>query len=335
MAADGTVAGEGMVAEETSAHQLRRIGAYGVCWDGDGRLLLVRAGPRSTRPGTWCLPGGGIEHGEHPVDALTREVAEETGLAVAVVRVRTAAAELVVRPPYLEHTDGVVYDLAVTGGTLRPEVDGSSDVARWLTPAEVAGRPLSRFAADALGVPPPAVPRVLAGPSAVPREPAGPPVDSPATASNPQQRPRRGQRFAVYGLVTDPAGRMLLTKNADGYPAAGRWHLPGGGTDFGEQPSDALLREIIEESGQVGRVTGLMDVVHHHNRGGHEPGVGLVDWHGVRALYRVTVVDPTAPRVVEVGGSTAEAGWFTRAEAAALPLTDVAALLVTGGDRTP
>lgn len=62
--------------------QRRRIGAYGVCHDGDGRVLLVRASARSVRPGTWFLPGGGLAHGEHPADAVVREVAEETGLQI-------------------------------------------------------------------------------------------------------------------------------------------------------------------------------------------------------------------------------------------------------------
>ena len=52
--------------------------------------------------------------------------------------------------------------------------------------------------------------------------------------------PDRVQRFGAYGYVTDPDGRVLLTLIADGYPGAGRWHLPGGGTDFGESPTDCL-----------------------------------------------------------------------------------------------
>jgi ADP-ribose pyrophosphatase YjhB (NUDIX family) len=288
--------------------QRRRIGAYGLCRDDAGRVLLVRASARSVRPGTWFLPGGGVDHGEHPAGAVVREVDEETGLAVSVVGVRDVAAELVVRPPYLEHTDGVIYELAVTGGTLRPEVGGSSDLARWVAPAEAATLPLSRFAAQALGLPPPAPPDV---PAESPKRPA----------SGPQPRPARGQRFAVYGLTTDPAGRVLLTLISEGYPGAGQWHLPGGGTDFAEQPADGLLREITEESGQQGRITGLLTVAHHHNRAAVGPEGYPIDWHGVRALFQVEVPAPSPVRVLERNGSTAEAAWLSRAEAAALPLT--------------
>lgn len=51
--------------------------------DDVGRLLLAR---RAEEPyaGRWDTPGGFLEEGEHPVEALVRELAEETGLTVRV-----------------------------------------------------------------------------------------------------------------------------------------------------------------------------------------------------------------------------------------------------------
>lgn len=299
---------------------LRRIGAYGVCHDADGRALLVRALARSARPGMWFLPGGALEQGEDPADAVVRKVAEETGLTVQVAGLCDVAAEVVARPPALEHTDGVIYDLVVTGGTLRSEVDGTVDLARWVDPGELAALPLSRFVAHALG---------LALPMPVPQLPQLPlEPDLSAEPRQPAPRPRRGQRFGAYGLVTDSGGRVLLTLISDGYPGAGRWHLPGGGTAFGEQPANGLLREISEESGQVGRITGLLTVAHQHNPAALGPEGYPIDWHSVRAIFEVAVQHPTSPWVVDVGGSTADAAWFTRAEASALPLTDIAAAVL-------
>jgi len=54
-----------------------RISVKAVIKDVNGRILLLRE-----RDGSWELPGGGLEHGENPRDALTREIAEETGLTV-------------------------------------------------------------------------------------------------------------------------------------------------------------------------------------------------------------------------------------------------------------
>lgn len=58
--------------------------ACALCVDDDGRILLTR---RAWEPyaGMWDLPGGFLHEDEHPVDALRRELAEETGLEVEPV----------------------------------------------------------------------------------------------------------------------------------------------------------------------------------------------------------------------------------------------------------
>lgn len=48
-----------------------------------GKVLLLRRGETAPRdPGVWALPGGVVNDGETPDDAVVREVQEETGLAV-------------------------------------------------------------------------------------------------------------------------------------------------------------------------------------------------------------------------------------------------------------
>ena len=134
----------------------------------------------------------------------------------------------------------------------------------------------------------------------------------------------KGQRFAAYGFVTDPASRVLLTQIARNFPGAGRWHLPGGGTDVGEQPADALLRELYEETGQRGEIVELLGVTHRRSSGLVGPEGYPMNWHAVRALYRVLVPAPSQPSVTEAaGGSTATAAWFDPAELAGLETTEV------------
>ncbi len=302
--------------------QLRRIGAYGLCFDTDGRILLARGSQRSEFPGAWSLPGGGVEQGEHPEAAAVREFAEETGLVVEVTGLRQATADVcrLPRRDVLEHTDRLVYDVAVVGGTLRAETDGTTDLVRWAGPAELGGWPLLPFTARLLGLPTPAPTDVAAA-----VDETEPPRAVDGTAAPSTAPPTRGQRFGAYGLVTDPAGRVLLTRIAPGYPGAGRWHLPGGGTDFGELPEVALARELVEETGQHGRVTALLETSHRHDPAARGPEDVPMDWHVVRVLFRVLVDLPTEPVVTEAaGGSTEAAGWFPATQAASLGLTEVA-----------
>src|SRR5688572_25995285 len=51
---------------------------------GGPEILLCRLAPRISRQELWTLPGGGLDHGEDPRDALRREVMEETGLEAVV-----------------------------------------------------------------------------------------------------------------------------------------------------------------------------------------------------------------------------------------------------------
>lgn len=59
--------------------------AGAIVHDPSGRLLLVRRG-RAPSVGSWSIPGGRCQAGEDARDACVREVAEETGLSVEIVR---------------------------------------------------------------------------------------------------------------------------------------------------------------------------------------------------------------------------------------------------------
>ncbi|MFI0792370.1 NUDIX hydrolase [Micromonospora rubida] len=292
--------------------QRRRVGVYGICRDPDGRVLLVRGSDRADFPGVWQLPGGGLEHGEHPEAGVLREFAEESGLSVEVTGLLAVVADVTPLPGagVTLHTDRIVFAVRPGGGALRDEADGTTDLVRWSSPEEAAGLPLMPFTAEALGLPVTPLRRAASG-----------------TAPLPPPTTDRHQRFAAYGLVTDPAGRVLLTMIADGYPGAGWWHLPGGGTDHGEQPAGGLLRELVEEAGQLGRVVELLMVHNLHNPAALGPEGRPLDWHGVRVVYRVLVDEPTEARVTELaGGSTSAAAWFPPDRLEGLRMTEVAAL---------
>jgi 8-oxo-dGTP pyrophosphatase MutT (NUDIX family) len=119
--------------------------------------------------------------------------------------------------------------------------------------------------------------------------------------------PVRRIRLAAYGVIDD-GERVLLTRVAAGHPGAGRWTLPGGGLDHGEDPRDGARREIHEETGLPATIGELLDV----DAGRFPPGsrvTGGDDVHSVRLLFRAQVPTDVSPRVVEVDGSTDEVRW--------------------------
>jgi 8-oxo-dGTP diphosphatase len=299
--------------------QRRRIGVYGICRDGD-RVLLVRRTAGALGGGDWEIPGGGINHGEDPRAGLVREFREETGLEITIDRLRLVRTDFLRYPSREQviHLDRIIFDVAGAGGTLRSELGGSTDRAAYMTLAEAAAVPLRPWAAELLGLP---VLDPSPGATAAEIAAAEPPTGGLIT---------QVQRFAAYGLASDPAGRVLLTRIAPGYPGAGTWHLPGGGTDFGESATGGLARELAEETGQLGDVGDLLAIEGFHNPAAYGPERRPIDWHTVRTVFRVTVSRPTDPVVHDLGGSTDAAAWFTSAELGVLKLNRLARSVISG-----
>lgn len=57
------------------------VGVTGVIFNDKDEVLLFK---HSYRSHSWSLPGGYIKSGEHPCEALEREIKEESGLVVSV-----------------------------------------------------------------------------------------------------------------------------------------------------------------------------------------------------------------------------------------------------------
>jgi 8-oxo-dGTP diphosphatase len=65
----------------------------------------------------------------------------------------------------------------------------------------------------------------------------------------------------VVAAVVERDGRYLITRRLEGTHLAGLWEFPGGKTLPGEQPEDALRRELQEELGVEATVGDLIDTV--------------------------------------------------------------------------
>jgi 8-oxo-dGTP diphosphatase len=95
----------------------------------DGRLLAARRTAPPEAAGRWELPGGKVDPGESPDDALVREVDEELGCRVAVVRWLDGE-----QPIGDIHVLRVALCRPVEG---EPVAGSDHDELRWLAPDEV------------------------------------------------------------------------------------------------------------------------------------------------------------------------------------------------------
>ena len=59
----------------------------------------------------------------------------------------------------------------------------------------------------------------------------------------------RPRIHVVAGVLYDARGRVLIAQRPAGKVLAGRWEFPGGKLHDGEEPYDALVRELREELG--------------------------------------------------------------------------------------
>lgn len=117
------------------------------------------------------------------------------------------------------------------------------------------------------------------------------------------------QRLAGYAVVIAPVEgvrSLLLTSFTDS--RSGQWGLPGGGIDEGEDPIEAVHREVWEETGQRISISKPHSVQTSHFAG-RAPSGRFENYHAVRLIYTARCPEPVEPVVHDVGGSTDQATW--------------------------
>ncbi|PPL19801.1 NUDIX hydrolase [Microterricola pindariensis] len=120
-----------------------RVAAYGVIIR-DGHILLSHWNEHGRN--AWTLPGGGLEGDENPSQTAIREIFEETGYHAAldvllgidnhIIGSHSRLPGAVARPL---NSIRILYRAHVISGELAHERGGSSDEARWVPLAELAG----------------------------------------------------------------------------------------------------------------------------------------------------------------------------------------------------
>jgi len=98
----------------------------GIVLTKDGKIVLVR---RLNEPfkGYWALPGGFVEYGERVEEALKREVLEETGLKVRILKLVGVYSDPNRDPR--GHVISICYLCEEVGGKLRPSSDAMEAAA--------------------------------------------------------------------------------------------------------------------------------------------------------------------------------------------------------------
>ena len=276
----------------------QRVAAYAVILR-EGDILLSRLAERISPDELWTLPGGGLDHGEDPRDAVLREIHEETGLTAMVgetARVYSAHLPAAWRDGRRvdAHALRIVYDGWVPLDAPEPrvvEVDGSTVEAAW--------QPLARVLDGTV----PVAPMVLE-----------------ALADH---KPFRHQRLGAYAFVTREDSVLLVRISDRGFHT-GSWTLPGGGVHHGESPRSAVVRELREECGVDGAV-GELVAVHDDHFSGTAPNGRFEDFHSVALAFAVTLADGAEPALAEEDGTTDAVAWVavSEIESGAVPVLEL------------
>jgi 8-oxo-dGTP diphosphatase len=110
------------------------------------------------------------------------------------------------------------------------------------------------------------------------------------------------------GAIAVDNDRLLLVRRGHG-AAAGEWSVPGGRVEAGETLAEAVVRELLEETGVEGVCNDLVGWVERISE----------DSHYVILDFRVDVLEPGEP---VAGDDAAEAAWVPLSEVADLMLVD-------------
>ena len=113
---------------------------------------------------------------------------------------------------------------------------------------------------------------------------------------------------AVAAVIVEDGRLLLIRRGAE--PSRGKWSLPGGSVEWGETLTDAVRREVREETGleiEVGKVAGVFDIITDDEE------------------YHYVIVDYFARPVggeLRPGDDASDARWVSAEELDSLDLTD-------------
>lgn len=200
-------------------------------------VLIGQRAQNTNYPGKYEFPGGKIEEGETPEEAITREILEELGLEVEPGEIlHTAFEDLenLGRP-----THQIFYiECRVRNGFGELRIDSNShQTVEWIEVGKLTN--LDLFEAD----------KEFAQELAIKME---------------RRESVENLIRVVTAVIIDNKGeKVLIAQRSKTASHPGKWTFVGGKVEAGESPEQALRREVDEETGlkvRVGRLLGFAEV---------------------------------------------------------------------------
>ncbi len=184
-------------------------------------LLLERCRSDTIHHPEYDIPGGGVENGESYLQALEREITEETGLKTSI---RQPLRAWNYSEKEGEMLYGVTFIADYISGTVR--LSAEHQAWQWIDFDNLETLDLPRWIKEEARLAAQSIPASSAG-------------------YRPQvTRTHKG----VYGIIRNTCRQLLLIRKRRG-PYSGRFDLPGGSPESGESEIETLTRELMEETG--------------------------------------------------------------------------------------
>ena len=114
--------------------ELKKVGVSqkAIIFNEDDKILaLRRSSTHPFKPFNWDLPGGDLEYGEDPIDGISREIKEETGLDISNLTPFDVDSRINRGDVFLVT---IAYITTITSNNIR--LSSEHDEFRWVTPEE-------------------------------------------------------------------------------------------------------------------------------------------------------------------------------------------------------